>query len=64
MVLSGKAKREDSTYLIKWIDGTDKIIRDQTFRYDTTGTLLSALGDVAQLCRLNEGLLEIKMKTI
>jgi len=62
--LSGKTRTEDHKYLLKWIDGTDKIIETEQFQFNTVGTILESLNHVAQLCRLNDNILEIKIKTI
>ena len=62
--LSGRARRDDGKYNVKWFDGTIKVIDNPDFEY-TGYNFNRALQEVTALYQLNNNtILTIKLSTI
>ena len=64
VTVSGRARREDGKYNVKWFDGTIKVIEVPEFQY-TSYNFMTSLQQVTTLYQLNSNtILSIKLKTI
>ena len=62
--VSGKAKREDGKYLVKWFDNTIKVLDYPDFEFNPT-TFVEGIQQVMGLYQLNsESILSVKISTI